>query len=249
MPPVGTRGGPPADRLPYGGGGPGGGRGGGGPNSRPIPGRIPADAGPGSMGGGAGMPGMGGGALGGGMEGGGFFTGGLQLVKEAVDLVLRAVRRNGFGCWWRTWWNANWWWWRRRNEYRWWPRRNGNEHGWKRRNDDGWRATPSTNAAAMMADDAELSNLAKRDHDLEQSCRRFADELRQKGKIAADDRSKLQKMVAEHFKVRQDRRLREINLLREQITKLEQQLDRRQQSAEDLTNRRTASLLGEDSGF
>jgi hypothetical protein len=59
-------------------------------------------------------------------------------------------------------------------------------------------------------------------------------------------RKDMEKLVGEHFDVRQKRRVLELNRLQEELKRLQQSIDDRNNAREQIVNKRVQELLGID---
>ncbi len=109
---------------------------------------------------------------------------------------------------------------------------------------------PYEDWATLERNDPEMYKLLRADAELEQRTRDLALQYRrapkdQQEKIEAE----LQKLVGEHFDVRQQRRLLELKRLEQELKRLQDSIDRRNAAREQIVKDRVRELLGTDEGL
>jgi len=106
---------------------------------------------------------------------------------------------------------------------------------------------PFHNWDALERTDPEMYKLLKQDSDLERRTRELAIQYRRaSGEQRPEIRRELEKLVAEHFQVRQDRRLLELKRLEEELARLREAIQRRDDARQTLVHDRVLELLGEE---
>jgi hypothetical protein len=102
----------------------------------------------------------------------------------------------------------------------------------------------------LQKNDPELWKLLRADLDLEERTRQLALQYRQAPEEQREAiRKEMEKLVGEHFDVRQQRRVLELNRLQEELKRLQQSIDDRNKAREQIVNKRVQELLGIDEGL
>jgi len=106
---------------------------------------------------------------------------------------------------------------------------------------------PFHNWDALESTDPEMYKLLKQDYDLERRTRELAVQYRRaSGQYRAAIRKQLEKLIDEHFQVRQDRRLLELKRLEEELERLRTAIRRRDEARQTLVHDRVKELLGDE---
>lgn len=99
----------------------------------------------------------------------------------------------------------------------------------------------------MRQQDPEMFEIMQRDRELEERTQELTESLRAEN--GADRRDKLREEirshVQEHFGVRQQRRELELKRLEAQLERLRKSIKQREETREQIINRRFAELVGE----
>ena len=99
--------------------------------------------------------------------------------------------------------------------------------------------------------DPEMQELIRKDMELQEATRKMAQRLRiTNSQSPSEDQENnsletLKNLVHEHFEVRQQRRLLQLERLRKELKRLEESIERRNEARELITERRIAELTGE----
>jgi len=100
---------------------------------------------------------------------------------------------------------------------------------------------------AFEKNDPEMYKLLKDDYDLERQTRELAIQYRRApGAQRTDIKQRLSELVNKHFEVRQERRLLELKRLEEELKRLRDAIDLRNEAREELVKERILQLLGEE---
>ena len=95
--------------------------------------------------------------------------------------------------------------------------------------------------------DPEMFKLMKADMDLERESRELSRAYQQAPSEKRDEiKEQIQKLVAQHFEVRQERHNLELKRLDAQLKRLRELVERRTKSREQILQRRVSELLGKE---
>lgn len=106
---------------------------------------------------------------------------------------------------------------------------------------------PHQDWESLQRNDPEMYKLQRADADLDQRTRELAVQYRQAAKEQREAIQKdMEKLVGEHFDVRQERRMLEIKRLQEELKRLQESIDKRKAAREQIVKNRVEELLGTD---
>lgn len=106
---------------------------------------------------------------------------------------------------------------------------------------------PFHNWDTLESTDPEMYKLLKEDYDLERRTRELAIQYRRaSGQQRPAIREQLEKLIDEHFQVRQERRLLELKRLEEELERLREAIQRRDETRQTLVRDRVKELLGDE---
>jgi len=95
--------------------------------------------------------------------------------------------------------------------------------------------------------DPEMQKLLETDFALDRQSRMLAEEFRHAPKDKQDEvKKKLQEVVAKQFESRQERRTLELKRLEDEIKKIRESIDKRNEGKQQIVDRRISELLGQD---
>jgi hypothetical protein len=98
---------------------------------------------------------------------------------------------------------------------------------------------------SLEKNDPELYKLIQDDYNLERQSQELAMQCRQAPKDQQDEiKEKLEKVITQHFEARQQRRVLELKRLEEELKRLRELIDKRNESRQQIVNRRVSELLG-----
>lgn len=98
---------------------------------------------------------------------------------------------------------------------------------------------------SLEQNDPEMHKLLEADYDLERQSGELALQYRQAPEEEREAiKQKLEKLVAEHFETRQQRRRLELKRLEDELGRLRESIDKRQEAQPQIVQRRLAELLG-----
>jgi hypothetical protein len=101
----------------------------------------------------------------------------------------------------------------------------------------------------MKTNDPEMFKLLESDFDLDNRTREMAMQYRQAPKEKQDGiGQQVEKLVTEHFEVRQQRRALELKRLEEELKRMRESMDKRNEARERIVKNRVQELLGLDEG-
>jgi hypothetical protein len=99
----------------------------------------------------------------------------------------------------------------------------------------------------MKTNDPEMFKLLQADFDLDNRARELAMQYRQAPKEKQDTiKLQVEKLVTEHFEVRQQRRALELKRLEEELKRMRDSMDKRKEARERIVKNRVQELLGLD---
>jgi hypothetical protein len=105
---------------------------------------------------------------------------------------------------------------------------------------------PGMGPGMMQRDDPEMFELHVKDRTLEQQTLQLAEQYR---RAPAEERAEiakqLDKVVNQHFEVRQERRLLELKRMETEIDRLRKTIERRKEARDTIIKKRMAELTGE----
>jgi hypothetical protein len=109
---------------------------------------------------------------------------------------------------------------------------------------------PFHNWETLERTDPQMYKLLKEDYDLERRTRELAIQYRRaSGDQRAPIRAQLEDLVDKHFQARQARRLLELERLEEELKRLRDAIERRDEARQTLVADRVAELLGEENNL
>lgn len=98
----------------------------------------------------------------------------------------------------------------------------------------------------MKEHDPEMYEFFEKEREIDRKSMAISQRLRQAPKAEREkSRSELKELVSEMFRVRQGRRKLELTRLEDQLKRLKESHERREQNSEDLIRKRVSELLGE----
>ena len=104
---------------------------------------------------------------------------------------------------------------------------------------------PHNDWQSLEQNDPEMYKLLQADFNLERQSQELAIQYRQAPQDQREAiKQKLEKLVAEHFEARQQRRLLELKRLEEELKRLRESIDKRKEAEPQIVNRRVSELLG-----
>jgi hypothetical protein len=99
----------------------------------------------------------------------------------------------------------------------------------------------------MRPNDPEMEKLMRTDVDLDRQSRDLAERFRGASKDEQSEiKKKLSAIVTKQFEARQERRTLELKHLEDEIKRIRESIDKRNQSKEQIVDRRVSELLGQD---
>ena len=100
---------------------------------------------------------------------------------------------------------------------------------------------------SMQKSDPEMYKLASMDHELERETMELSKRYRRAPREAKEDiKEQLEKVVGQHFEVRQHRRVLELNRIKKELDRLSEAIKRRIEARDDIIQRRIMRLTGEE---
>jgi hypothetical protein len=103
------------------------------------------------------------------------------------------------------------------------------------------------NPFGMRPNDPEMEKLIRTDVELDRQSRDLAERFRGASKDEQDDiKKKLSDVVAKQFEARQERRTLELKHLEDEIKRIRESIDKRNQGKQQIVDRRVSELLGQD---
>ncbi len=107
--------------------------------------------------------------------------------------------------------------------------------------------TPMQNPFGMRPNDPEMEKLIRTDVELDRQSRDLAERFRGASKDEQDGiKKKLSEIVTKQFESRQERRTLELKHLEDEIKRIRESIDKRNQGKEQIVDRRVSELLGQD---
>jgi hypothetical protein len=107
--------------------------------------------------------------------------------------------------------------------------------------------SPMPNPFGMRPNDPEMEKLIRTDVELDRQSRDLAERFRGASKDEQDDiKKKLSDVVTKQFEARQERRTLELKHLEDEIKRIRESIDKRNQGKQQIVDRRVSELLGQD---
>jgi hypothetical protein len=99
---------------------------------------------------------------------------------------------------------------------------------------------------SLEQNDPEMFKLLQADNNLDRECRELADQFQRAPKDQREAiKQKLEKAVTAHFEVRQQRRALDLKRLEEELKRLREMIDKKNEARQQMVNSRVLELLGE----
>jgi hypothetical protein len=106
---------------------------------------------------------------------------------------------------------------------------------------------PMPNPFGMRPNDPEMEKLIRTDVELDRQSRDLAERFRAASKDEQDEiKKKLSDVVTKQFEARQERRSLELKHLEDEIKRIRESIDKRNQGKQQIVDRRVSELLGQD---
>lgn len=106
---------------------------------------------------------------------------------------------------------------------------------------------PMQNPFGMRPNDPEMEKLIRTDVELDRQSRDLSERFRGASKDEQDEiKKKLSEVVTKQFEARQERRTLELKHLEDEIKRIRESIDKRNQGKEQIVDRRVSELLGQD---